>query len=302
MKSFLNKRVIISGGSRGIGLSIAKKLAGHGAKVAILAKTAKYHPSLPGTIYTAAKEIEEAGGEVLPLVTDVRKEEEVLSAVDATVAAFGGIDILINNAGYVNLTPTMRVGMKQFDLMFAVNVRGTFLLSKACVPHLRNGNNPHILNICPPLDMKAKWFSTALPYSLSKFGMSQCVLGMSEEFKTLGIGVNGLWPHSLVATAAISNVVGGITSLKHCRNVSIMADAAEVILSRNSKEFTGDFHIDDVLLRSEGVKDFKRYRIDAEQDLWSDYFIPDDTPQIEPMEFPDIPQNYGKVAHKNTMS
>jgi len=280
------KRIIISGGSRGIGLAIAKKFASQGAKIAILAKTDEPRSNLPGTIYTAAEEIESAGGEALPIVTDIRYEDQVNDAVNKTVDAFGGIDICINNAGSVSLIPTMKIKMKRFDLMFAVNVRGTFLLSKACVPHLKKGSNPHILNICPPLDMQSKWFTRTLPYSLSKFGMSQCVLGMADEFKSLGIAVNGLWPHSMIATAAITNVVGDVSALPHCRKPEIMADAAYAILSHDSRSFSGRFCIDDVLLKEEGVENFKIYRVDVKKDLWSDFFIPDDTPQIEPMKFP----------------
>jgi citronellol/citronellal dehydrogenase len=302
MKLFLNKRVVITGGSRGIGLEIAKKLASEGAKIAILARTAEEVRLVPGTIYTAAHELESMGAEILPVVTDIRSENAVRSAVNKIVDAFGGIDILINNAGVVSLIPTLPIDMKRFDLMHDVNVRGTFLLSKICVPHLAKSDNPHILNICPPLDMKPEYFCKTLPYSLSKFGMSQCVLGMSAEFKGLGIGVNGLWPHALVATAAISNVVGSSVTLKHCRTPNIMADAASTILSRDGSKFSGTFYIDDVLLKEEGVTNFKRYRVDPSTDLWSDYFIPDSTPIIEPMELPDLPQNYGKVAFKNSMS
>ncbi|MEE2767402.1 MAG: NAD(P)-dependent oxidoreductase [Pseudomonadota bacterium] len=289
MGSFSGKRVIISGGSRGIGLAIAKKLASQGARIAIFAKTVEPRPNLPGTVYTAVEEIESAGGEALPIITDIRSEDQVRAAVSKTVAAFGGIDICINNAGSVSLMPTMQIEMKRFDLMFAVNVRGTFLLSKACVPHLAKGSNAHILNVCPPLDMQAKWFARTLPYSLSKFGMSQCVLGMAAEFRDLGIAVNALWPHSLVATAAISNVVAGTTALPHCRKPEIMADAACAILSRDGGSFSGRFCIDDVLLKEEGVENFGVYRVDSEQELWSDFFVPDDTPQIEPMSFPKIP-------------
>ncbi len=298
----LNKRVIISGGSRGIGLEIAKKLASLGAKIAILSRTVEEVRALPGTIYTAAAELEALGAEILPIPTDIRSEAAVREAVDLVVEKFGGIDILINNAGVVSLIPTLPIDMKRFDLMHDVNVRGTFLLSKVCVPHLAKGDNPQILNICPPLEMKPEYFMRTLPYSLSKFGMSQCVLGMSQEFKGMGIAVNGLWPHSLVATAAISNVVGGEIVLKHCRNPKIMADAAAIILSKDSKTFTGIFHIDDVVLDEAGVTDFSVYRVNPRMDLWSDYFIPDSTPIIEPMEFPDIPHNHGKVPYKNSMT
>lgn len=275
------KRVIISGGSRGIGLSIAKRLASEGARVAILAKTAEPHPKLPGTIYTAAEEIEAAGGEALPILTDVRDEAQVKAAVAQTAEKFGGVDICINNASAISLTGTAKTEMKRFDLMFAVNVRATFMLSKECLPHLIQSDNPHILNISPPLDMQAKWFSPSVAYTTSKFGMSQCVLGMAAEFKSKGVAVNALWPHSVIATAAISNVVAGDLAFPHCRKPEIMADAAAAIFSKNAREFTGQFCIDDVFLAGEGETNFAQYRVDPEQTLWSDFFLPEDTPEIE---------------------
>ena len=283
MVSLKGKRAIISGGSRGIGLAIAKRLASEGASIAILAKTADPHPKLPGTIYTAAEEIEEAGGKALPILTDVRNDDEVKAAVSQTVEAFGGLDICINNASAISLTNTGKTEMKRFDLMFAVNVRGTFMLSKECLPHLAQGDNPHILNLSPPLDMQTKWFAPSVAYTMSKFGMSQCVLGMAGEFKSKGIAVNALWPHSVIATAAISNVVAGNIAFPHCRKPDIMADAAAVILSKDAREFTGQFCIDDVLLSSEGVTDFSAYRVDPAKPLWSDFFVPDDTPEVEPL-------------------
>ena len=283
MVSLKGKRAIISGGSRGIGLAIAKRLASEGASIAILAKTDDPHPKLPGTIYTAAEEIEEAGGKALPILTDVRNDDEVKAAVSQTVEAFGGLDICINNASAISLTKTGKTEMKRFDLMFAVNVRGTFMLSKECLPHLAQGDNPHILNLSPPLDMQTKWFAPSVAYTMSKFGMSQCVLGMAGEFKSKGIAVNALWPHSVIATAAISNVVAGNIAFPHCRKPDIMADAAAVILSKDAREFTGQFCIDDVLLSSEGVTDFSAYRVDPAKPLWSDFFVPDDTPEVEPL-------------------
>ncbi len=283
MVSLKGKRAIISGGSRGIGLAIAKRLASEGASIAILAKTADPHPKLPGTIYTAAEEIEEAGGKALPILTDVRNDDEVKAAVSQTVEAFGGLDICINNASAISLTKTGKTEMKRFDLMFAVNVRGTFMLSKECLPHLAQGDNPHILNLSPPLDMQTKWFAPSVAYTMSKFGMSQCVLGMAGEFKSKGIAVNALWPHSVIATAAISNVVAGNIAFPHSRKPDIMADAAAVILSKDAREFTGQFCIDDVLLSSEGVTDFSAYRVDPAKPLWSDFFVPDDTPEVEPL-------------------
>ena len=283
MGTFSGKRVIISGGSRGIGLAIGKRLAADGACIAILAKTTEPHPKLPGTIFTAAEEIEAAGGRALPIVTDIREEAQVKAAVAQAADEFGGLDILINNASAISLTPTAKTEMKRFDLMFAVNVRGTFMLSKECLAHLIKGDNPHILSISPPLDMQPKWFAPSVAYTISKFGMSQCVLGMAKELKTKGIGVNALWPHSVIATAAISNVVAGSIAFPHCRKPEIMADAAAVILGRDAGEFTGNFCIDDVLLSSEGVTDFSGYRMDPEKSLWSDFFVPDDIPEVEPL-------------------
>ena len=283
MGTFSGKRVIISGGSRGIGLAIGKRLAADGACIAILAKTTEPHPKLPGTIFTAAEEIEAAGGRALPIVTDIREEAQVKAAVAQAADEFGGLDILINNASAISLTPTAKTEMKRFDLMFAVNVRGTFMLSKECLAHLIKGDNPHILSISPPLDMQPKWFAPSVAYTISKFGMSQCVLGMAKELKTKGIGVNALWPHSVIATAAISNVVAGSIAFPHCRKPEIMADAAAVILGRDAGEFTGNFCIDDVLLSSEGITDFSGYRMDPEKSLWSDFFVPDDIPEVEPL-------------------
>ena len=283
MTSLQGKRAIISGGSRGIGLAIAKRLAAEGGSIAILAKTAEPHPKLPGTFYRAADEIKEAGGKALPIVTDVRDENQVKSAVAQAAEAFGGLDICINNASAISLTPTSKTEMKRFDLMFAVNVRATFMLSKECLPHLEQSENPHILNISPPLDMQTKWFAPSVAYTMSKFGMSQCVLGMAGELKSKGIGVNALWPHSVIATAAISNVVAGNLAFPHCRKPEIMADAAAVILSKKAAEFTGQFCIDDVLLSSEGVSDFSVYRVDPSKPLWSDFFVPEGTPEIEPV-------------------
>ena len=283
MKEFSGKRVLISGGSRGIGLAIAKKLARDGAKIAIMAKTSEPHPVLPGTIHSAAEEIGAEGGTALPIVTDIRFEDQVNKAVEETVKKFGGIDIVINNASAISLTPTIYTEMKRFDLMFDVNVRGTFLVSKTCIPHLLKSENPHILNLSPPLDMDKKWFKQTLAYSMSKFGMSQCVLGMAEEFKKEGIAVNALWPHSVIATAAISNVVAGEEAFPHCRKPEILADAAYLILSKKASEYTGNFCIDDVLLNQNGTTDFNKYRIDNNEPLWKDFFVPEDTPQIEPL-------------------
>ena len=248
-----------------------------------MAKTSEPHPVLPGTIHSAAEEIVAEGGTALPIVTDIRFEDQVNKAVEETVKKFGGIDIVINNASAISLTPTIYTEMKRFDLMFDVNVRGTFLVSKTSIPHLLKSENPHILNLSPPLDMDKKWFKQTLAYSMSKFGMSQCVLGMAEEFKKERIAVNALWPHSVIATAAISNVVAGEEAFPHCRKPEILADAAYLILSKKASEYTGNFCIDDVFLNQNGTTDFNKYRIDKNEPLWKDFFVPDDTPQIEPL-------------------
>ena len=215
MGDFSDKRVVISGASRGIGLAIAKRLAAEGASIAILAKTAEPHPKLEGTVYTAAEEIVQAGGRALPLITDIRSEDQVQAAIADTVQVFGGIDISINNASAISLTPTAQTEMRRFDLMFGVNVRGTFMLSRECLPHLLKADNPHILNISPPLDMQQKWFAPNVAYTMSKFGMSQCVLGMAGELADKGVAVNALWPHSVIATAAISNVLASEAAMAY---------------------------------------------------------------------------------------
>ena len=270
---FKNKTVVISGASRGIGLAIAKKLAQAGANIAILAKTDTPHPKLPGTLHTAAKEIEAAGGQALPLKTDIRHEEHVLSAVEKTITAFGGIDCCINNASAISLTDTLNTKMKRFDLMHHVNVRATFMLSKACIPHLKKSANPHILNNSPPLSMKPKWFSGYTAYTMSKYGMSMCVLGMAEELKPEGIAVNALWPKTAIATAAVEFELGGKDMLKNCRKPDIMADAAYEILSKDSKQCTGNFFIDEDILKSKGIKDFDHYAIDPSSQLLQDFFL-----------------------------
>lgn len=283
MQSFKKKRIIISGGSRGIGLAIAKRMGRDGARVAILAKTQNPHPKLKGTIFSAAKEIEEAGGFGLPIVTDVRDENAIQVAVEKTVETFGGLDACINNAGAIFLNDTSSTNLKRFDLMFDVNVRATFALSKFCIPHLLRGKNPHILNICPPPFSRHDWFSKCLAYSMSKMGMSQCVIGMSNELKTKGIAVNALWPHSIIATDAVGNILGGPEALSHCRKPEIMADACAAILEKKASNFTGRFCIDDILLFEEGMRDFSQYRVDATKTLWGDLFIPDDIDEVEPI-------------------
>ncbi|MDA9750949.1 NAD(P)-dependent oxidoreductase [Gammaproteobacteria bacterium] len=279
--SLANKVIFITGGSRGIGLEIGKRAARDGAKVVLAAKTAEPHPKLPGTIFTAAEEIIEAGGEALPQILDVRDEENVLKAVEETVSHFGGIDICVNNASAISLTKTPDTDMKRYDLMHQINGRGTYLVSKYCIPHLKKSSNPHILNLAPPLDMKAKWFGPHLAYTMAKFTMSMCVLGMAEELKADGIAVNGLWPRTAIATAAVKNVLGGEELMNISRKPEIMADAAYEIFIKDSKEFTGNFCIDDLVLHESGVKDFTKYADVSFDKLAPDFFVPDDTPLPE---------------------
>ena len=273
--SLKNKTLFITGASRGIGLAIALRAAKDGANIAIAAKTADPNPKLPGTIYSAAKEIEQAGGKALPLVVDVRDEANVISAVEQAVAKFGGIDICVNNASAIQLTPTTMTDMKRYDLMHQINTRGTFMVSKYCAPHLKKAPNPHILNLSPPLDMSEKWFANHVAYTMAKYGMSMCVLGMAGEFRTDGIAVNALWPRTGIATAAIRNALAGDEGMKMCRTVDIMADAAYVIFNKPSRDFTGNFCIDDTLLWENGVRDFDKYRVDPTRDLMPDFFVPE---------------------------
>lgn len=279
MSTLKDKTLFITGASRGIGLAIALRAARDGANVAIAAKTNAPHPKLPGTIHTAAEEIRAAGGRALPLVVDVREEEAVQAAVDATVAEFGGIDICVNNASAISLTGTLETEMKRYDLMHQVNGRGTFLVSRCCLPHLLEAENPHILNLSPPLDLDPRWFGPHVAYTMAKFNMSLCVLGMAEEFRDRGVAVNALWPRTTIATAAIRFVVGDDDLMRGCRTPDIMADAAHIILTKPSREFTGTFSIDDTLLAAHGVTDFDRYRVDPSRDLHPDFFVPvDDVP------------------------
>ncbi len=271
--SLKDKIILITGASRGIGLAIAKKCAKDGANIAILAKTDQPHPKLPGTLFTAAKEIEEAGGKALPIKTDVRSEEQVLDAVKKTVDSFGGIDICINNASAISLTATPDTEMKRYDLMHQVNVRATFMVSKACIPYLKQAKNPHILNNSPPLSMKEKWFAPHIAYSMSKYGMSMCVLGMAGELRESGVAVNAIWPKTAIATAAVEFALGGKEMLKMCRKESIMADAAYLVLNKDAKACSGHFFIDEDLLRDAGVSDFSTYKVDPTQELMPDFFV-----------------------------
>ena len=273
--SLQGKTLFITGASRGIGLAIALRAARDGANIAIAAKTAEPHKHLPGTIYSAAEEIRAAGGRALPLTVDVRDEASVAEAVERTVGEFGGIDICVNNASAIQLTGTLQTDMKRYDLMNGVNARGTYLTSKACIPHLQKAANPHVLMISPPLDMSPRWFGSHVAYSMAKFGMSMCVLGMSEEFRADGIAFNALWPRTGIATAAIQFALAGEAGMRQCRKVDIMADAAHAILTKPSREFTGNFLIDDSFLYDEGVRDFDHYKVDPTQPLMPDFFVPE---------------------------
>jgi citronellol/citronellal dehydrogenase len=274
--SLAGKRIFITGGSRGIGLAIALRAARDGASVAIAAKTTEVNPKLPGTIYSAAAEIEAAGGVALPIQCDLRDETQIEAAIAKTAAEFGGIDILVNNASAINLTKTEATPAKRFDLMFDVNVRGTFLTSQAAIPHLREsakaGRNPHILTLSPPLSMKAKWFQHHVAYTMAKYGMSMCVLGMSEEFRKEGIAVNALWPRTAIDTAALQMIPGVDTAA--CRTPEILADAAYIVLNRQSKSCTGNFFVDDELLASEGITDLEKYSVvPGTTDFLLDFFL-----------------------------
>ena len=278
MRNLAGKTLFITGASRGIGLAIAKRAARDGAKIAIVAKTSDPNPKLEGTIHTAADDIREAGGQALPIMCDIRDEAQVEAAVALTVSTFGGIDICVNNASAIALTPIDKTDMKRFDLMFAINTRGSLLVSKACLPHLRRSANPHILMMSPPLDMKAKWFSGHVAYSIAKYGMSMCVLGLADELKKDGIAVNALWPRTTIATAAIKNILGGDKLMRMSRTPDILADAAHLIFSQPAKTFTGRFLIDDTLLNeSGGVTDFEQYRVDKTMPLAPDFFVPADS-------------------------
>jgi citronellol/citronellal dehydrogenase len=272
MADLKGKTLFITGASRGIGKAIALRAAADGANIAIAAKTTEPHPKLPGTIYTAAEEIETAGGKALPLAVDIRDEEQVYRAVAKTVETFGGIDILVNNASAINLTGTLETPMKRFDLMWGVNARGTFLCSQACIPHLKKSPNPHILTLSPPLNLDPRWFRMHTAYTMSKYGMSLCVLGMAEEFKDDGIAINALWPRTVIATAALA-MLGGIAAPERCRKPEIMADAAHVLLTRDSRCCTGNFYIDEDVLREAGVTDFEPYAVQPGQPLQTDVFL-----------------------------
>jgi citronellol/citronellal dehydrogenase len=275
--SLEGKTLFITGASRGIGLAIGLRAARDGANVVIAAKTAEAHKHLPGTIYSAASEIEAAGGQALPLTVDVRDEASVMAAVEAAVARFGGIDICVNNASAIQLTGTLATDMKRYDLMHQVNARGTFLVSRACIPHLKKAANPHILALSPPLDLSPHWFGPHVAYTMAKYGMSLAMLGMAEEFRDDGIACNGLWPRTGIATAAIEFALTGKDGLAHCRTPEIMADAAHAIFTSPSRELTGRFLIDDSFLYERGVRDFERYSVEPGKTLMPDFFVPADS-------------------------
>ncbi len=267
------KTLFITGASRGIGKAIALRAAQDGANIAVVAKTAEENPKLSGTVYSAAEEIRNAGGNALPCIADIRFEDQIAAAIGKTVNEFGGIDALINDASAISLTPTLQTEMKKFDLMFSVNVRGTFLCSKLCVPYLKKSDNPHILTLSPPLNLDPKWFANHIAYTMSKYGMSMCVLGMAEEFKKDKIAVNALWPRTAIATAAVQNLLGGDQAIKHSRKPEIMADAAYIILTQPSKECSGNFFIDDEVLIQHGITDLSKYSMEIGAKLFSDFFL-----------------------------
>jgi citronellol/citronellal dehydrogenase len=273
MSSLKGKTLFITGASRGIGKSIALRAAQDGANIVIAAKTTVPHPKLPGTIYTAAEEVEKAGGKALAFPVDIRNDDQVFGAVEKAVSTFGGIDILVNNASAISLTGTLATPMKKWDLMFGINARGSYLCAQACIPHLRKAQNPHILNLSPPLNMTERWFAPHAAYTLAKYAMSVWVLGMAGEFRSEGIAVNALWPRTVIATAAVQNLLGGDMAMQRSRKPEIMADAAHAILTTPSRERTGQFLIDEDVLKAAGVTDFDPYAFVPGADLLPDLFI-----------------------------
>ena len=281
--SLAGKTLFITGASRGIGLAIALRAARDGAAIVIAAKTTQPHPKLEGTIYTAAKAIEEAGGRALPLAVDIRDERAVADAIAEAAKTFGGIDIVVNNASAISLTDTPGTEMKRFDLMHQINTRGAFMVTKYALPWLEKAPNPHVLMLSPPLDMRERWFAPHLAYSMAKYGMSLCVLGFAGEFRTRGIAVNALWPRTTIGTAAIRNIVGGEAMMRASRKPEILADAAWLVFRKPAREFTANFLIDDTFLAAEGVTDLDRYRIDPTVPLQPDFFVPEDSVPPVPM-------------------
>jgi citronellol/citronellal dehydrogenase len=277
MTTLQGKTLFITGASRGIGLAIALRAARDGANIAIAAKTTEPHPKLPGTIYSAAEEIEKAGGKALPLVVDVRDETQVREAIEKTAAHFGSLDIVVNNASAISLTDSQATDMKRYDLMHQINSRGTFMVSKFAVPFLAKAENPHILMLSPPLDMKEKWFAASTAYTMAKFGMSMVVLGLAGELRRKGIAVNALWPRTTIATAAVKNLLGGDALMQASRTPEILADAAHMIFCKPAKSFTGNFIIDDTFLYENGVREFDHYRVDPSVALMVDFFVPEES-------------------------
>ncbi|MEZ6117344.1 MAG: NAD(P)-dependent oxidoreductase [Pirellulaceae bacterium] len=273
MADLAEKVLLITGASRGIGRAIALRAAADGAKIAVVAKTDQPHPKLPGTVHSVVEEINAAGGEGLACVVDIRFEDQIEQAVTQTCQRFGGIDIVVNNASAIFLAGTKETPAKRFDLMHSVNARGTFLVTQACLPLLHKATNPHVLMLSPPLNMDAKWFAPHVAYTMAKYGMSMCVLGMSEEFRSDGIAVNALWPQTAIATAAVQNLLGGDEAMRRCRTDQIVADAARSILIRPSRECTGNFFVDEDVLREDGVTDFEQYRISSDGELLADFFL-----------------------------
>lgn len=275
MATLKGKTLFITGASRGIGKAIGLRAAADGANVVVVAKTAEPHPKLEGTAFTAVEDFEKAGGQGLACITDIRYEEQVQAAVEETVKKFGGIDILVNNASAISLTGTLQTDMKRYDLMNGINARGTFMTSKLCLPHLLKASNPHILNISPPLAMEPRWFAGHVAYTMAKYGMSLCVLGMAEEFREEGVAVNALWPETVIATAAVRNLLGGQTMVDQGRTPQIMADAAYAILTRDSRKCTGNFYVDTDVLKEEGVTNFDKYAVVPGSKLLQDFFLPE---------------------------
>lgn len=273
MATLRGKTIFISGASRGIGKAIGTRCAQDGANVVVIGKTSEPHPKLPGTIHTAAEEIEDAGGKALAVLCDIRYEDQVHDAVRQAVSAFGGIDVLINNASAISLTGTLETPMKRFDLMHQINTRGTYMCSQACLPHLKQATNAHVLNISPPLSLEERWFAPHVAYTIAKFGMSLCTLGMAGEFRHDGIAFNALWPKTTIDTAAVRNIVGGEDMARRSRTPEIMADAAYAIIIKPSRECTGNFFVDEDLLRAEGVSDFEQYAVEPGQELVPDFFV-----------------------------
>ena len=273
MSELAGKTLFITGASRGIGKAIALRAARDGANIVVASKTAEPHPRLPGTIFTAAEEIEQAGGKALPIVVDVRHEDNVDAAVAQAAQHFGGIDICVNNASAIFLAGTQQTPMKRFDLMHQVNVRGTYVTSRACIPYLKKAENPHILNLSPPLNFEERWFAPHVAYSIAKYGMSLCVLGMAGEFRRDGIGVNALWPKTTIATAAIKNLLGGEEMVRSSRIPEIMGDAAHAVLKKSASETTGQYFIDEDVLRADGITDFDQYAVEPGVPLTPDFFV-----------------------------